>query len=66
VPAGIKKLKIYEDRVFVYNENSIYLVHGLKTDKIYEDTEGNISDFIVEGNDIHILSKDKLVKGQIK
>lgn len=66
VPAGINKLKIYEDRVFVYNENSIYLVHGLKTDKIYEDTEGNISDFIVEGNDIHILSKDKLVKGQIK
>lgn len=65
-PADINKLNIYEDRVFVYNEDSIYLVHGLKTDKIYEESEGNISDFIVEGNDIHILSKDKLVKGQIK
>lgn len=65
-PANINKLKIYGDRVFVYNENSIYLVHGLKTDKIYEDTERNITDFIVEGNDIHILSKDKLINGQIK
>lgn len=65
-PGNIQKLKVYEDRVFVYNENSIYLIHGLKTDKIYEDTEGNIADFIVEGNDIRILSKDKLVNGQIK
>lgn len=65
-PANINKLKIYGDRVFVYNENSIYLVHGLKTDRIYEDTERNITDFIVEGNDIHILSKDKLINGQIK
>lgn len=65
-PGNIQKLKVYEDKVFVYNENSIYLIHGLKTDKIYEDTEGNIADFLVEGNDIRILSKDKLVTGQIK
>lgn len=65
-PTGVNKLKVYGDRVFVYNKYSIYLIHGLKTDKIYEDTEGIISDFLVENNDIHILCKDKLVKGQIK
>lgn len=65
-PSDIKKLKVYEDNVFVYNENSIYLIHGTKTDKIYEDTESIISDFTVKDKDIHILSKEKLIKGQIK
>ena len=49
-----------------HNENSIYLIHGIKTDKIYEDAEGIISDFMVEGNDIRILSKDKLTTGKLK
>lgn len=66
VPESVNKLKVYENRVFVYNENSIYLMHGTKIDKIYEDTESKIADFTVRGNDIHILSKDKLIKGQIK
>lgn len=66
IPGNIQKLKVYEDKVFVYNDDSIYLIHGIKTDKIYEDTEGNIADFLVEGNDIRILSKGKLVNGQIK
>ncbi len=66
IPEGVDKLKVYEDKVFVYNKNIIFLIHGLKTDKIYEDTEGNISDFTVKGSDIYILSEDKLVKGQIK
>lgn len=65
-PSKVLKLKVYEDNIFVYNENSIYLIHGIKTDKIYEDAEGIISDFTAIGNDIYILSKDKLVKGQIK
>lgn len=66
LPGNSLKLKVYDDNIFVYNENSIYLIHGIKTDKIYEDSEGTISDFTTIGNDIHILSKDKLVKGQIK
>ncbi|MGD9568238.1 MAG: DUF5711 family protein [Sedimentibacter sp.] len=65
-PGDIQKLKVYDDKVFVYNKNSIYLIHGLKTDKIYEDAEGSIADFIAVGNDIHILSKNKLISGQIK
>lgn len=65
-PGNVQKLKVYEDNVFVYNESSIYLVHGTKTDKIYEDTKSTIADFTVEGNDIRILSEDKLIKGKIK
>ncbi|MGB4439639.1 MAG: DUF5711 family protein [Sedimentibacter sp.] len=65
-PADVKSLKIYDDKAFVYNDNIIYLLHGSKTDKIYEDTESTISDFTVENNYIRILSKDRLVKGQIK
>lgn len=64
-PKSVQKVKVYDD-IFLYNENSIYLLHGAKTDKIYEDTEGKISDFTAEGNDIRILSKDKLVTGKIK
>lgn len=66
ITEGRLKLKIYEDNIFVYNENSIYLIHGIKTDKIYKDTENLISDLSATGNDIRILSKDKLIKGQIK
>lgn len=66
LPANIESLKIYDNKVFIYNDNTIYLLHSSKTDKIYEDTEGTLSDFIIEGNLIRILSKDKLVKGQIR
>ena len=66
MPNGAEKLKVYQGRIFVYNENSIYLIHGSKLDKIYEDLENNITDFTVEGNDIRILSKEKLILGQIK
>ncbi len=65
-PADAQKLKVYDDKIFVYNENRIYLMHGTKTDKIYEDTKSNFADFTIEGNDIRILSKDKIVNGKIK
>ncbi|MDW5300439.1 MAG: DUF5711 family protein [Sedimentibacter sp.] len=65
-PADVNSLKIYNDKAFVYNDNIIYLLHSSKMDKIYEDTEGIISDFIVDNSSMYILSKDKLVKGQIK
>ena len=66
VAGAAQKLKVYEGKVFVYNESSIYLVHGTSTDKIYEDTKSTISDFTVEGNSIRILSKDKLITGKLK
>ena len=66
VPKNLKNIKIYSNKIFVYSEESLYLVHKEKTDKIYEDLEGGISDFIVEDNYIHIISKNKLVSGEIK
>jgi len=65
-PSNINSLKIYNNKVFVYNENNIFLIHGSKIDKIYEDTESSIADFVLDGNFMRILSKDKLVQGQIK
>lgn len=66
VPKNVKKIKIYSNKIFAYSEESLYLIHKGKTDKIYEDLEGGISDFIVEDNYIHIISKNKLVSGEIK
>jgi len=66
IPGSARKLKVYGNKVFVYNENRIYLIHGTKTDKVYENNENKIVDFISSGNDIFILFKDKLIKGQIK
>lgn len=65
-PMNAEKLKVYQDRVFVYNKNSIYLMHGTKLDKIFENLEYDFSDFTVEGNDIRILSNEKLILGKIK
>ncbi len=66
VPVNAQAIKIFENKIFVNNENTIYLLHNNKTDKIYEETGNIFSDFIVDGKDVYILSKDKLVKGQVK
>lgn len=65
-PEYLEKFKVVDDKIYAYNENSIYLLHGNKADKIYDDSDNSIRDFIVKGNDIRILSKDKLVWGQVK
>ncbi|WP_313339320.1 DUF5711 family protein [Sedimentibacter sp.] len=66
IPSGAQSLKIYGNKIFAYSNNSIYLLHNNKVDKIYGDTESIIADFIVEGRDINILFKNKLVRGVIK
>jgi hypothetical protein len=65
-PAGMKNLKVIDDKILVSNDNSIYLIHGIKLDKIFEDTQDSIEDYVLEGNTIRILFKDKLVSGLIK
>lgn len=65
-PAGMDNLKLYGSKVFVAGGNGIFLLHGSKADKIYEDSEDLIDDFELEGNLIRIISKDKLVTGRIK
>ncbi len=64
-PAGSKKLKIADNKTLTYNNNTIYLLHGNKTDKLFEDTE-SFEDFMIEGNNIYILFKNKIIEGQIK
>ena len=65
LPTEVLGLKIYDSRIYLYSNNSLYLVHGGKFDKIFDSGE-KINDFIVKGNNIYILFKNKLVKGQIK
>lgn len=64
-PAEAERLKIVDNKVLVYNSNSIYLLHGNKADKIFEDFE-SIDDILIEGNNIYILFKNKIATGQIK
>ena len=66
IPQNARKLKVYGSKTFVYGNNSIYLLHNNKNDKIYEDTGNNIADFIVEGKTINILFNNKIVSGLIK
>lgn len=66
VPSNARKLKVYGNKTFTYSNNSIYMLHNNKTDKIYGDTENDIADFIVEGRDITILFNNKIVQGLIK
>ena len=64
-PAGSKKLKIVENKTLVYDDNTIYLLHGNKIDKLFEESE-RFEDFLIEGNNIYILFKNKIISGQIK
>lgn len=63
IPESAQKLKVFGNYIFVYSNNSIFLLHNNKTDKIYEDA--NITEFVVNGKEINILFEDKLVNGQI-
>lgn len=64
-PAAVTDLRIFDNKMLVYNNNSIYLIHSNKTDKIFEDVE-TFEDILIEGNSINILFKNKIIKGQIK
>ena len=64
-PSTVTNLKIFENKILAYNNNTIYLLHSNKSDKIFEDSE-NIHDIYMEGNNIYILFKNKITKGRIK
>ncbi|HPB79265.1 MAG TPA: DUF5711 family protein [Sedimentibacter sp.] len=64
-PFGVHKLKIVDNKILVYNNNSIYLLHSNKSDKIFEEFE-SFEHFLIEGNTIYILFKNKIMSGQIK
>ena len=64
-PSAAANLKIYGNKILVYNNSTIYLLHGNKADKIFETSE-DIYDIFMEGNNIYILFKNNITKGQIK
>ena len=64
-PLEAHRLKIVHNKTFVYNNNSIYLLHSNKIDKIFDDTE-RFEDFLIEGNNIYVLFKNKIITGQIE
>jgi ribosomal protein L24E len=64
-PSESKRLKIVDNKAFVYNDNAIYLLHNNKIDKIFDGTE-RFEEILIEGNNIYILFKNKIITGQIK
>lgn len=64
-PKGLSRIKVFDNKVLLYNNSTIYLKHGNKIDKIFEDSE-DFKDILIEGNTISILFKNKIIKGQIK
>ena len=64
-PSDAKKLKIVDNKALVYNNNAIYLLHNNKADKIFEETE-IFEEILIDGNNIYILFKNKIITGQIK
>lgn len=65
-PLGMKNVEVIDNKILVSNDSSIFVIHGSKADKIFEDNQGIIEDYQLDGNTIRILFKDKLVSGQIK
>lgn len=66
LPENTEKFDILNNKIFIYNENSISLMHDNNADKLIEENNSQIIDFSVENNNIYILLKDKLIHGQIK
>lgn len=66
LPESAEKFAILDNKIYVYNSNSISLLHDNNVDKLIEESNSQIIDFNVENNKIYILFKDKLIQGQIK
>lgn len=67
LPESTKRFNVISNKIFIYNDDSISLLHDNKIDKLIEDNNLQIIDFHVENNNkIYILTKDKLIQGQIK
>lgn len=65
IPSDVCEFTTYDNKIIAYNNNAIYLLHSSKVDKIFESTD-NFEDILIEGNNIYILFKNKIIKGQIK
>ena len=64
-PSTAKNLIVYDNKVLVHNNSSIFLLHSNKSDKIFGSSD-NFKDILIDGNNIYLLYKSKIIKGQIK
>lgn len=65
LPLEITDLHIFDNKALVYNDRTIYLVHGNKADMIFQ-SQDSFKEILIRGDNIYILFKDKIIKGQIK
>jgi len=66
LPKNMEHFKVFNNKLYVYNSNSIFLLNDGVSNKIYDVNNISIMDFGVKGNDVNILLEDKLVLGSIK
>jgi hypothetical protein len=66
LPKSIEKFKIYDDKIYVYNNNSVSLLHDNIVDKLYETLNSELLDFKVVNTNLYVMLKNKLVFGKVK
>ncbi len=64
-PSTVTNLIVYDNKVLVHNNSSIFLLHSNKSDKIFGSSD-NFKDIMIDGNNIYLLYKNKIIKGQVK
>jgi len=66
LPKSIDKFAVFNNKIFIYNNNSISLLSDGIINKLFDENNLKIVDFNVKNDDIYILLEDKLISGKIK
>ncbi|WP_326911322.1 DUF5711 family protein [Sedimentibacter sp. MB31-C6] len=66
ISENVYNIKLFDSKIFGYDNHKVYLFHDSKTDKLYENMDGNIINLKVDNNYIYIILNDEIIKGKIK
>ncbi|MBP1926281.1 hypothetical protein J2Z76_002146 [Sedimentibacter acidaminivorans] len=66
LPKNTKKIKIINNKLFIYNNNSISIAHDGIVNKLFDEGNSQIIDFNVKNNEMYILLEDNLIIGKLK
>ncbi len=66
LPKDTNKFRVSNNKIIIYNDNSISISHDGIVNKIFVEDNSKIIDLNVKNNEIYILQQDKLIKGKIK
>jgi len=64
-PVDFTGFKIFDNRIFLYDDNIIYLLKDGNFHELFRESSEKIIDFQVKNNNINILFANKLIKGII-